>query len=445
MKVAFHTLGCKVNQYESEAMAGLFIDRGHERVSDRDFADAYIINTCTVTAVADKKSRQFIRRMKKLNPDSIIAVTGCYAQVSTEEVASIEGVDIVMGTNEKAHLVEEICQMFEGRNPKNNVCVHPMEELIDFEDLGISDSGEDRTRAYIKVQEGCDRFCSYCVIPYARGPVRSRDAGEIEKEAMALVAAGYKELVLTGINTALYGFERGGKGIEEAVAVVNNIDGDFRIRLSSLEPAVVNSDYVKGLLKYDRLCHHLHMSAQSGSDNILKAMNRPYDSEEYYRLVDTLYTFDDCYGITTDIIVGFPGEKERDFQDTCRLVRDCGFCKTHIFRYSKRPMTKAAEMTGHISPQIKEKRADILKEVADKAARSFFEKNRVAAEGGREERVLLEGLTADGKFITGYTGNYIRTYIRIPEGRKPEELAGTLTNVKLTGTYKDGMEGVIVL
>ncbi|MCI7145807.1 MAG: tRNA (N(6)-L-threonylcarbamoyladenosine(37)-C(2))-methylthiotransferase MtaB [Clostridiales bacterium] len=441
MKIAFHTLGCKVNRYESEAIAGLFRKRGHEIVGEGEYADAYVINTCTVTSVADRKSRQYIRRMKKVNPDSIVAVTGCYAQTSPDEVASIPGVDVITGTNEKGRLVDEICDLHEGRLSGERICIHTAEDLDEFEELGIMQGSQERTRAYIKVQEGCDRYCSYCVIPYARGPVRSRDLEDILKEAKSLVSAGYREIVLTGINTALYGFERGGRGIEEAVAAVDALEGDFRIRLSSLEPAVVNSTYVKELLRYERLCHHLHMSAQSGSDSVLRAMNRPYDSKEYYRLVDTLYEFDECYGISTDMIVGFPGETEADFRDTCRMVSDCGFCKTHIFKYSKRPMTKAAAMSGQVSPQVKDKRAGILRDRAEEAAEKFFIEN---ASAGRREEVLAEEYSPESGCVTGYTGNYIRTYLEVTpeEGRK---LPGKLINVKLTEPYKDGMKGIVVL
>ena len=489
MKIAFHTLGCKVNQYESEAMAQIFRQRGHEIVDERDFADVYVINTCTVTAVADKKSRQYIRRMKKVNPASIIAVTGCYAQIRPDEVAGIAGVDIVTGTNEKRALIDYVETRAKAHTEAASadadtncrLCIHPYEELNDFEDMGIVSSRETRTRAYIKIQEGCNRFCSYCVIPYARGPVRSRSLDDIIAEAKALIDGGCKELVLTGINTAQYDME--GRdlygasdstaaasadstsaasadsntaelfGVEKAIAAINALEGDFRIRLSSLEPAVVDSDYVKRLFKYDKLCHHLHMSAQSGSDNILAAMNRPYTLDQYYEMVNTLFEFDDCYGISTDIIVGFPGEKESDFQESCKIVSECSFCRTHIFKYSKRPLTKAADMKNQVAPQVKARRADELEKVAAQAAEGFFQINLAAAQEGRTERVLLEEIVEkpDGRFLTGYTGNYIRTYIDIgpgnPSGIDPgsaELLLDRFAKVKLTGILYDGMTAVMV-
>ena len=491
MKIAFHTLGCKVNQYESEAMAKEFRLRGHEIVGERDFADVYVINTCTVTAVADKKSRQYIRRMKKVNPDSIVAVTGCYTQISPDEVSAIDGVDIVTGTNEKHTLIDYVeafasengpAASGNGSSVPGNVQRHilPYEELDNFEDMGIVSNRETRTRAYIKIQEGCNRFCSYCVIPYARGPVRSRPLDLIVEEAKALIADGCKELVLTGINTAQYdmegrdlyrkesvsetekagtdtgeAFAEGNQafGVEKAIAAINELEGDFRIRLSSLEPAVVNADYVKRLFRYDKLCHHLHMSAQSGSDVILAAMNRPYTLDDYYEMVNALFDVDECYGISTDIIVGFPGEKEADFEESCKLVKECSFCRTHIFKYSKRPLTKAAEMKNQVAPQVKGKRAAKLEKIAEEAAKGFYQINLAAAEEGRRERVLLEEIVEKptGKYLTGYTGNYIRTYIDISDGNAagidtsdPESLLDRFVDVKLTGIIYDGMTATVV-
>ena len=465
MKIAFHTLGCKVNQYESEAMARAFRERGHEIVDERDFADVYIINTCTVTAVADKKSRQYIRRMKKVNPNSIVAVTGCYAQISPEEVSQIQGVDIVTGTNEKHTLIDYV-QAHEQSQGAKELHIHPYEELGAFEDMGVVSSRETRTRAYIKIQEGCNRFCSYCVIPYARGPVRSRPLDLIVAEAKALLADGCKELVLTGINTAQYDMEdrnlyadpdRGTDGngestaeifgVEKAIAAINALEGDFRIRLSSLEPAVVNADYVKRLFKYDKLCHHLHMSAQSGSDCVLAAMNRPYNVDQYYEMVNALFDRDECFGISTDIIVGFPGERESDFEESCHLVKECCFCKTHIFKYSKRPHTKAADMKNQVSPQVKNRRSDDLEKVAAEAAEGFYQINLAAAEEGRLERVLVEEIVEKptGRFLTGYTGNYIRVFIDANQaGPDPELLLDQFVNVKLTGISHDGMSAVVV-
>ena len=439
MKVAFHTLGCKVNQYESEAIARDFEAGGCEIVGERDFADVYIINTCTVTAVADKKSRQYIRRMKKINPDSVIVVTGCYAQIKPDEVAAVEGVDIVAGTNEKSHITEYVSEYMKDR--VRQVHIKGYEELDVYDDTGMVTSTENRTRAYIKIQEGCNRFCSYCVIPYARGRVRSRAFDDIVKEARSLISAGFKEIVLTGINTALYGMEDGIKhtddelyGVEKVIAAIDRIEGDFRIRLSSLEPAVVNAGYVKRLMKYSKLCHHLHLSAQSGSSIVLRAMNRPYDRQQYLDIVKVLKEFDSYYGISTDIIVGFPGEKEADFNDSCSLVSECGFCRTHIFKYSKRPFTKAAEMKGHVAPEVKNRRSDTLHQIGRTAAEEFFTKNI-----GRCETVLAEEIYQEKKLLTGYTGNYIKVYISLDDTEEGKKLLNQFIKVRLTGICEDGM------
>lgn len=487
MKVAFHTLGCKVNQYESEAMAQMFRGRGWDVVDEREFADVYVINTCTVTATADKKSRQYIRRMKRVNPDSVVAVTGCFSQISPDEVSKIKGVDIITGTNEKSTLldyVEEVLasQAADTAKADRLTVIHPYEELGEFDEMGIVASTENRTRAYIKVQEGCNRFCAYCVIPYARGPVRSRALEDIVAEAKALIEAGYKELVLTGINTAMYDME--GRdlyaaapaeaesaepsdaskaelsdtskaelfGIEKAIAAINELPGEFRIRLSSLEPAVVNAEYVRRLFKYDKLCHHLHMSAQSGSDKVLKAMNRPYDSKQYIEMARALYDFDPCYGLSTDIIVGFPGEKESDFNESYGLVAECCFCRTHVFKYSKRPGTKAAGMKDQVSPQVKQRRSDELQDAAAKAARIFFEVNIAFAGEGRTEEVLFEeiveaqsdgeGITKGDRLLTGYTGNYIRVYV--PAGEDAETRLGAFAKIRLEALFSDGVTASVV-
>lgn len=432
-KAAFHTLGCKVNQYETEAMKKIFRENGYEIVGEHEFADVYVINTCTVTAVADRKSRQYIRRMKKVNPESIVAVTGCYVQINPREVKAIDGVDIVAGTGEKHRIIDYI----------NGIASPEGGNLESFVEMGPVASTDSRTRAYIKIQDGCNRFCSYCVIPYARGPVRSRPLDNILAEAEQLISSGCKELVLTGINTALYGMENNPEefGLEPVIEAINGLPGDFRIRLSSLEPAVVNSEYVKKLFRFDKLCRHLHMSAQSGSDRVLAAMNRPYNRQGYMELVKTLCAFDPCYGISTDIIVGFPGETEKDFEDSCKLAAHCGFCKTHIFKYSKRPETKAATMPDQISPQVKADRSDRLQRIASEASKAFFKMNLEEARRGRTQQVLLEEVTKDGRFISGYTGNYIRTYI--PYDDKYQ--LNSFVQVRLEDLFRDGMTGEVVL
>lgn len=430
MKIAFHTLGCKVNQYETEAMKEQFAAAGHDIVGEEDFADAYVINTCTVTNLADRKSRQYIRKMKRVNPASVVAVTGCYAQVSPDEVAGIEGVDVVAGTDEKQKLLGYIEEYLRLQKPSCHVRAY--EELTEYQSSGIITSMESRTRAYIKIQEGCNRFCSYCIIPFARGKVRSRDLEEIAGEAQQLIDKGFKEIVLTGINTALYGEDLGYGGIAPLIDRLNSLPGDFRIRLSSLEPTVINKDYVRGLLQYEKLCPHLHLSIQSGSDNILRAMNRRYTRAEYLEIVRVLQNFDPLYGITTDIIVGFPGETEEDFKDSLSLVDEAGFCRVHAFKYSPRKGTKAAQMTDQVDGSIKNLRSRQLIEKAEIDAGRFYRKCQ-----GASRRVLFEEEAGNG-MITGYTDNYIKVYAQ----GKPA-LLNQFSMVTLLEEYKDGMKGEI--
>ena len=454
MKAAFHTLGCKVNQYETEAMRQQFETDGFDIVDENDFADVYIINTCTVTNIADRKSRQYIRRMKKHNPDAIIAVTGCYAQVKPQELAQLPEVDIVAGTGEKNSLLSYVKEFLQKKRPQMHIKSY--DELCTYQDRGIICSMESRTRAYIKIQEGCDRFCAYCLIPFARGQVRSRNPEEIIREAKALIDGGFKELILTGINTALYGTEEsfaelypdwaGDEGIESVIKALNDIDGNFRIRLSSLEPAVVNAQYVKLLMKYDKLCHHLHLSAQSGSDHVLSLMNRPYTASQYMDIVKVLRECDPLYGVTTDIIAGFPGETDYDFEESLRLIKDAEFCKVHPFRYSKREGTAAAEMRDQIRSEVKNQRMALLTQAGEAASKEFFKKSigDVRTVLFEEQEFIDEG---DGRdecscrgetYITGYTDNYIKVYV--PGGR---ENLNSFKEVKLLEIYKDGMKGEI--
>lgn len=441
MKVAFHTLGCKVNQYETEAMRQQFVQNGFQSVEENDFADVYIINTCTVTNLADRKSRQYIRRMKKINPNAVIGVTGCYAQIKPEELAQLPEVDIVAGTGEKNNILEYIKEFMENKIPQSHI--RDYDDLCEYQDSGIITSMESRTRAYIKIQEGCDRFCSYCLIPFARGKVRSRNPQEIVEEAKALISQGFKELILTGINTALYGTEEGFaelysewewyelEGIESIICAINGLEGDFRIRLSSLEPAVIDAQYVEKLMKYDKLCHHLHLSAQSGSDQVLKLMNRPYGRKDYLKIVEVLRSQDPLYGITTDIIVGFPGEEESDFQDSLDLIKKAGFCKVHGFRYSKREGTAAALMDNQVKSQVKNTRIDRLLEEGERVSHSFFKRCV-----GDKRKVLFE--EKEGEYVTGYTDNYIKVYA---EGSEKD--LNCFKEVTLLEIYKDGMKGEI--
>ncbi|MCQ2547741.1 MAG: tRNA (N(6)-L-threonylcarbamoyladenosine(37)-C(2))-methylthiotransferase MtaB [Clostridia bacterium] len=433
MKVAFHTLGCKVNQYESEAMWEQFKKAGFERVGEDEAAQVYVINSCSVTNMADRKTRQYIRKMKRQNPDAIVALTGCYAQLEPKALAQMAELDIICGINRKDQILPKVMEKLAG-NLVDEIDVLSYDELDQYMDNEPITSMESRTRAYIKIQEGCNRFCSYCIIPFARGKVRSRSVESIVNEAKGLIEKGFKELILTGINTALYGMEEGfcwegeEKGVEIIIAQLNALEGDFRIRLSSLEPTVVDSDYVKRLFKYDKLCHHLHLSCQSGSDKILKAMNRRYTRDEYIEIANRLRDFDPYYGITTDLIVGFPGEDEKDFADSLDLVEKVNFLKVHAFPYSVRPNTKAAGMDNQIEAPVKKERNAKLIKAGEESCQRFLTENL-----GRVERVIFEEY--EGAYATGYSDNYIKVYVK----ELPESSLNKIISVKLLSLFKDGI------
>lgn len=436
MNIAFHTLGCKVNQYESEALQEKFKASGHQIVPETSSADVYVINTCTVTGLADRKSRQFIRRLRKLNPDCILAVIGCYAQLQPDEIAALEGVNIVAGTNEKAGLVEIV----EGYAESKGVQIYrkTYESLTEFEEIGMPVSMDSRTRAYIKIQDGCNRFCTYCVVPYARGNIRSRGHDNILNEAERLIQSGYKEIVLTGINTALYGAETDtlpGQGLESIIAQLDALEGDFRIRLSSLEPTVIDAGMVKRLLKYKKLCPHFHLSLQSGSDEILKAMKRNYTSGDFLEIISVLKKHDPGFAVTTDIIVGFPGETDEQFEDSCNLVRKAGFSKVHVFKYSKRSGTLAADMPYQVNGAIKNQRSARLLHIEAETGKTFL-RNQI----GTVRQLLIEEVNPKTGVLSGYTENYIRVFIPHIE-KDSNRHVNTFMKVRLTGLQADGMTG----
>ena len=446
MKVTVNTIGCKVNQYEAESIKEAFVSCGAKIAGEDEAADIYVVNTCTVTNIADRKSRQFIRRAKKMNPDSVVVVTGCYAQVDAAAVEGMPEVDVVIGNNLKNEIAGKAIELYEAKMASNKSGgkklshVLDYDELSEYEDMGIVTSDESSMcRAYIKIEEGCNRFCSYCKIPYARGGVRSRAPEGVVAEARALVGKGYKEIILTGINTALYGsepgfdFERAAdeknlSGLETIVKRINAIEGDFRIRLSSLEPNVVDVHDVEKLLGYDKLCHHLHLSIQSGSNHVLDLMNRHYSTEEYLEITEALKRFDPLYGITTDIIAGFPGETEDDHKESLALINEAGFGRVHVFKFSPRKGTKAETMEGQLSAEIKAKRAGELSQAADKSFDEFLQLNM-----NHTHRLLAE--EREGGYVAGYTGNYIRTYIK---DEKEEIALNEFCDVKIVGKYKDG-------
>lgn len=397
-KVAFHTLGCKVNQYETEAMERLFEESGYEVVDENELADIYVINTCTVTNLSDRKSRQFIRKVKKVNDEAIVAVVGCYSQVAPDEVEEIEDVDVVIGTSDRNRIVE-LCEKSKVENKKFNI-VRDIKTYKSFEKIEVDDI-KSKTRAYIKVQDGCNQFCSYCIIPYARGPIRSRDVEDIICEAEIFAKSGFKELVLTGIHVASYGKDLGDMDLGKLIWQISKIQGIERIRLSSVEANLITNEFMEILMKTNKVCHHFHLSLQSGSNNILKKMNRKYTREEYKDKVDLIRKYMPDAGITTDIIVGFPGETESDFNETMEFAREIGFSKIHVFKYSPRKGTPAARYKDQVHGKIKNQRSSLLIALGETLTEEFNEKFL-----GKSMDVLYEE-NVDG-FYEGYTTNYIR-------------------------------------
>ncbi len=398
-QVAFFTLGCKVNQYETDAMEHLFRDVGYEVTDFENFADVYVINTCTVTSMSDKKSRQMIRRAKKHNENAIIAVVGCYSQKSPDEVIAIEGVNLVMGTSDRNKIVTEV----EKLDVKDHVIeVEDIMKQRVFEALSIEET-YGKTRAFLKIQEGCDRFCSYCIIPYTRGPVRSRPINDIISEVKSLAKNGYKEVVLTGIHVASYGKDLGDIRLIDVIKAINDIDGIHRIRTSSVEPLIITDDFLSELKEIDKFCPHFHLSLQSGSDSVLERMNRRYDKAEYKSAVDKIRKIYPDAAITTDIIVGFPGETEMEFEETRLYLKEMKLYEMHIFKYSPREGTKAAVMNEQVKPELKNRRSEILIKLADKN-KYDFEKGFV----DKEVEVLFE--TCNNGIYEGHTKNYIKVY-----------------------------------
>ncbi len=397
------TLGCKVNQYESEAMAELFEKNGYIQVdNDTDVADVYIVNTCTVTNLSDRKSRQYIRRAKRENPDSTVAVVGCYAQVAPKEVEKIEGVDVVIGTSERSKIVDLIEEAKE-EDKKINI-VRDIKKDRDFQFIKI-DENFHKTRSYMKVQDGCNRYCTYCIIPYARGTIRSRRIGDCVREAIRLANAGYKEIILTGIHVGSYGVDLGPVRLIDLIEAIAEVDGIERIRLSSVEPNIISEDFMRRAIACSKLCDHFHLSLQSGSNKVLKDMNRHYNREEFIEKTKIIKKYMHYAGLTTDIIVGFPGESDEDFEDSMSIVREVEFSKVHVFKYSKRKNTPAADRADQVDGNIKIKRSEELIKLQDQYLKKFREKNMP-----RTLKVLFEEF--DQGYYFGYTDNYIRVKVK---------------------------------
>ncbi len=407
--VAFCTLGCKVNQYETNAMIEKFIKAGYEIANFEEKADIYIINTCTVTNMADRKSRQMLRRAKELNPNSIIVACGCYAQVAKDELAKIPEIDLIYGTNEKNKILENIEEYIENREKdtneveKNSLKETKVTDVMyqkEFLDFGVTDYTE-KTRAVIKVQDGCDRFCSYCIIPYARGHIRSRKIDSVVEEVTTIAKKGIKEVVITGIHVASYGKDlKEDIGLIDLLEKINKIDGIERIRLGSLEPTLITKEFLERLTKLEKICDHFHLSLQSGCDETLKRMNRRYTTQEFRECTRLLKEAYPNVALTTDIIVGFPGETDEEFEKTYQFLKEIDFYMMHIFKYSPRRGTKAAVMPNQIDGNIKEQRSRRLIELSNSNTKRHNESYI-----GKELEVLWEEKVED--YVQGHTTNYI--------------------------------------
>lgn len=511
-RVAFHTLGCKVNQYETEKLAVKFQELGFEIVADAEPADVYVINSCTVTAIADRKSRNYARRSKRLNPKSLTALVGCYAEVAGDRLADMPEIDLLLGSEEKSQLPERVCALLAARTADGAVQTDSEPPVISETRVdgapalgwqtgagnvqadtalplmrvdGVPAPGwrtgagnvqantalpltrvdgalapgwqtgagnvevdtalplnravriggqpadivpqpvTNRTRAYLKIQDGCDRGCAYCVIPLARGKVRSRPVEAVLAEAKTLIDTGYKEIILTGINTALYGndfrhYHNQGDGIIDIVNRLDKLPGDFRIRLNSLEPTVIDAVCVKALSAYKRLCAHFHLSLQSGSDRILKAMGRPYQMRDYMEIVEILKTKDPDVAVTADIIVGFPGETQADFEESLKAIQDVGFARIHVFKYSRRPGTAAAEMREQVSEAVKSERSRALISAGEESATAFRARNV-----GKTRQALFLECGHEGLY-TGITDNDLEVSLY-----SKENLVNRLIDVRL--------------
>ena len=430
--MSIFTLGCKVNQYESEAVASIFEQNGYEVVSFEQSSDVYIINTCTVTSLSDRKSRQTIRRAKKNNPNSIIVVMGCYAQTSSNEVLKIPEVNLVIGTKDRNKIIDYITRIEEGECKIN--AVDNIMSAKDFEELKVS-SYKERTRACLKIQEGCSQFCSYCIIPYSRGPIRSRKPEAIIQEVKELSENGFSEIVLTGIHLASYGKDLKTTSLLDIIQRLNVIEGIKRIRIGSLEPTTITEEFVNTANKMPKLCPHYHLSLQSGCDNTLKAMNRKYTTKEYRNSVELLKKHIPDVAVTTDIMVGFPGETEKDFEASLNFAKEMGFSKIHVFKYSPRAGTPAAEFENQVSPQEKERRSQLMLELSNNLEGQYLEKYV-----GSEMEVLYEQeLHGKKGYMEGLTKNYIRV---IAEGGI--ELKGAVKNTKLEKVNGELLEGIII-
>lgn len=429
-KVALHNLGCKVNAYETEAMQEILEQNGYEIVPFEEKADAYIVNTCSVTNMADKKSRQMLHRAKKMNPEAVVIAAGCYVQSAGEELLKDTSVDILIGNNEKVNLPSILENWEKEHNPLH---VHDLTREHTYEELTLSHTAG-HTRAFMKIQDGCNQFCTYCIIPYTRGRVRSRRLSDIVAEAGRLAENGYQEVVLTGIHLDSYGTDlEEHENLLTVIQEIAKIDGIKRIRLGSLEPRIMTEEFVAGLAAEEKLCPHFHLSLQSGCDATLKRMNRRYSAEEFRQCCERLRRHFDDPALTTDVIVGFPGETEEEFTATVEFLKGICFYETHVFKYSRRKGTKADRMPDQIPEQIKNQRSDVLLALTEKNSGEYRKKLL-----GRTVKVLLEEESTIGgtTYLAGHTREYVKVAVA-PE----TAAAGEIIDVKVTGLLKDMVLG----
>ena len=432
-RIAFYTLGCKVNQADTASMEAIFKSAGYKVVGFNEDADVYLVNTCVVTNTGQRKSRQIINRAVRHNPMALTVVTGCYPQTAPDEVRAIDGVDVIIGNQERARIVELVEQALTSKRDDILDNVQKMTVDTRFEELGVG-TETNKTRAFLKIQEGCNQYCTYCIIPFARGPLRSRSLESIKEEITKLVAAGYKEVVLIGIHLGCYGKELAKDGVKlslyDAVEAALSVPGVERLRLGSLESVEVETRLMELMAKEPRLCHHLHLPLQSGCDKVLKAMHRPYDTARFAELLKEIRSYVPDVAITTDIIVGFPGETEEDFEETLAFARSCGFAKMHIFPYSKRKGTPAEKMPNQVEEQVKQERAARLSEL-DKE----MQHEAMTYWIGKDVTVQFEQ-PVDDNHVEGLCGAYMRV---VAEGG--QELCDQIRTVHIVGVEEDYLVG----
>ena len=448
--VAFHNLGCKVNSYELEFVQQRFTENDFRIVPFDQKADIYVINTCTVTNIADKKSRQMLHRAKTLNPDAVVVAMGCYVETSGAQAAEDAGIDVLIGNNDKGHAFEKIMEYVEQNRPDAKVITQDISSVKDYDEFKLSFTTE-HTRVHIKIQDGCNQFCSYCAIPLARGRVRSRKVDDIIDEVQGLTEKGYKEFVLTGIHLSSYGMENYNLQIEkdsdlasdgfsdykdakliDAIEAVARIDGVKRIRLGSLEPRIITDDFLKRLVATKKICPHFHLSLQSGSDSVLKRMNRRYSAEEFYEKAMLIRKYFEHPGITTDVIAGFPGETEEEFDITRDYMNKVDFYEAHIFKYSRRKGTVADKMPGQLTDKEKSARSDVLikdAEVRSKEFRKYYIGKQV--EVLFEEIVVINGQ----QYLTGYTREYVK--VALKANQENEKAVNTIRSCVITDFIAD--------